>query len=219
MRGARVVEFAASIAGAYCAKLFATTGAEVLTVEGPGGSPLRREAPHVVAADGTMRSARHEYLAAGTRSIVLADGDAALGDVLAWADVVISSSDGGPAAALERHSAVAAANPAAVHVVLSGYGLDGPGELAAQRPDRLGRGRPPGHHRSPRPRAPPGRRALGHVPARGHGCRRRAGGARRGGPDRARPARRRRRHGGHGRRPSMDTRYVQPYRRGEGALG
>ena len=45
MRGLRVVELSSGIAGGYCARLFATAGADVVIAEPPEGSPLRRRPP------------------------------------------------------------------------------------------------------------------------------------------------------------------------------
>ena len=41
----RVLDISESAAGAWCSRLLADFGAEVLMVEGPAGHPLRREAP------------------------------------------------------------------------------------------------------------------------------------------------------------------------------
>jgi crotonobetainyl-CoA:carnitine CoA-transferase CaiB-like acyl-CoA transferase len=120
-----VLELAGSIAAAYCGRLLASTGADVVLVEPPHGAPTRRLGPWITTPSGERASATHEYLDAGKRSVVLDDGgsfDAAL----AWADVVVSSCDGEPAAALALHDLIAAADPSTVHVVLSGFGLTGP---------------------------------------------------------------------------------------------
>ena len=124
MRGLRVLELAGSPAGAYCGRLFATAGADVVLVEPSLGAPTRQLAPWIDDATGRRRSASHEYLDSGKRSVVLADDE--LDDALRWADVVVSSFDGDPDAARARHDRVAAADPATVHVVLSGFGLSGP---------------------------------------------------------------------------------------------
>lgn len=122
MRGVRVLEIDSSIASGYCARLLASAGAEVICLEPPGGAALRRTGPWI--GDGPV-SALWEYLGAGKRSIALDDDDR-VDALLAWADVVLSSANGGADAALARHERVAAANPAAVHTVVSGYGLTGP---------------------------------------------------------------------------------------------
>ncbi len=133
----RVLEISAGIAGAYCARLFATAGADVAVAEPPGGSPLRRRPPFlpfVPDVDGQPRGALWEYLAAGKRSVV-AD-DERLDELVSWADLVIADHDGDPEAAQRLAARVATTNPAAVLVVLSGFGLTGP--YAAWRSSELG---------------------------------------------------------------------------------
>lgn len=126
MRDVRVLEIAGSLAGAYCGRLFTTTGADVVLVEPPEGAPVRSMTPYVTGDDGTRRSAVHEYLDAGKRSVTLdlasTDGDAAL----AWADVVIVSVVGDVGSVAELRKRVGRLNPATVIVALSGFGLTGP---------------------------------------------------------------------------------------------
>ena len=124
MRGLRVLELAGSPAGAYCGRLFATAGADVVVVEPADGAPTRRLGPWVVDVAGERRSATHEYLAAGKRSVVLDDAD--VDAAYRWADIVIGSFDGNPDGARAHHDRVAAADPSTVDVVLSGFGLTGP---------------------------------------------------------------------------------------------
>ena len=85
-----------------------------------------RRRPFVDDADGTPRSAFHEYLDAGKQSVVI-DLDGPDGDVaLAWADLVIVSVDGDPARATALRERLARSSPAAVVVAVSGFGLTGP---------------------------------------------------------------------------------------------
>ena len=116
MRNVRVVEVDPNLAGAYCGRLFAGTGAEVVCAEPDSGTRLRGE------GEGYL----WEYLAVGKSSVVL-DGGVALDELLAWADVVISSCDGDADGALAFHERVVRrVNRSAVHVVTSGFGLTGP---------------------------------------------------------------------------------------------
>ena len=73
MRDLRVLELAGSVAGAYCGRLFAATGADVVLVEPPGGAPNRSRGPWITTPAGERVSATHEYLDAGKRSVVLDD--------------------------------------------------------------------------------------------------------------------------------------------------
>ncbi|MBV9604094.1 MAG: CoA transferase [Solirubrobacterales bacterium] len=124
MRGVRVLELAGSVSGAYCGRLLAGIGAEVVLAEPPGGAPIRRLGPWLTDRGGQRRSASHEYLDAGKSSVVLSEAELDRG--FAWADVVVSSSDGEPDAIADRHARIIATNRRAVHVVLSGFGLTGP---------------------------------------------------------------------------------------------
>ncbi|MBX3483055.1 CaiB/BaiF CoA-transferase family protein [Phenylobacterium sp.] len=129
MRGVRVLELSESVAGAYCTRVLGALGADVVMLEPSEGSALRREGPWIPDPTGRPldprgRSALHEHLNYGKRSIV-ANGEG-LDRLIRWADIVVSGCDGEPAAALALHDHIAALNPAAVHVVTSGFGLSGP---------------------------------------------------------------------------------------------
>lgn len=126
MRGLRVLELAGSLAGAYCGRLFATTGADVVLAEPADGAPARRLGPWITDRDGARRSATHEYLDSAKRSVVLDPESDSFDAALRWADVVVSTCNGEPAAARRLHARVTAAYPSTVHVVLSGFGLTGP---------------------------------------------------------------------------------------------
>lgn len=129
MRGVRVLEFSDAIAGAYCTRVLAALGADVVALEPAEGSALRHQGPwipdptdHPVDARG--RSALHQHLDYGKRSVV-ADGEDR-DRLIRWADIVVSSCDGEPERAFALYDRIAALNPQAVHVVVSGFGLTGP---------------------------------------------------------------------------------------------
>ena len=99
MRNLTVVDASTSAAGAYCTRMFAAFGADVVVAEAPGGHPLRQAPPWItVGADGPV-SAAWAYLAAGKRSVI-AD-EAALDRLAATADLVVLSADGDPDTATE----------------------------------------------------------------------------------------------------------------------
>ncbi len=60
--GLRVVELGTGIALAFCGKLCADFGAEVIKVEPSGGDPLRRMPPLAEVADGQYESAYFAWL-------------------------------------------------------------------------------------------------------------------------------------------------------------
>jgi len=126
VRDLRVLELAGSLAGAYCARLFASTGAEVVLVEPPRGAPTRHLGPWIDDPDGRTRSATHEYLDAGKHSVRLDVEDPAFADAVRWADVVVSTCDGDLDATRDLHGRIVATDPSTVHAVASGFGLTGP---------------------------------------------------------------------------------------------
>lgn len=115
----RVVDFSDTLAGQYCARLLADFGAAVTLVEPPTGSPIRGLAPLSAAGE----SLQFFHLNTGKTSVVLdlqtTEGQARLEALMAEADVVVVP-PGHDAAMVER------INPAAVVVVASNFGSDGP---------------------------------------------------------------------------------------------
>ena len=68
LAGIRVLEHSATAAAGYAGRLLATLGAEVIMIEPPGGSPLRKAPPFLEDDAGT--SALFAYLSVGKRSQV-----------------------------------------------------------------------------------------------------------------------------------------------------
>jgi alpha-methylacyl-CoA racemase len=133
LAGVRVLDLSRLLPGGACTRLLADLGAEIVKVERPAvGDDVRHEAP--MLAEGV--SAVHQFLDAGKRSLALdlKDPDD-VEVVLALAercDAVVESFRPGVAARLGVGSDdVAARNPAAVYVSLTGYGQDGPRAPAA----------------------------------------------------------------------------------------
>jgi crotonobetainyl-CoA:carnitine CoA-transferase CaiB-like acyl-CoA transferase len=116
LAGLRVVQGSGGIDVAYCTKVLADGGADVVLVEPADGHPLRRR--RVAPADcGGPASALFEYLHAGKRSVF---DDPAVEDLLARADVFVS--DALPAkwdVLHERH-------PSLTAVIITPFGLAGP---------------------------------------------------------------------------------------------
>lgn len=125
LSGLQVVDLSSGLAGAYCAKLLADGGADVVKVEDPAGDPLRRlvecAAPLAPADDGAL----FRFLCASSDSAV---GDVAFArELVARADVVVWSegsavADASACAPRVLHDA----HPDLVIVALSPFGLDGP---------------------------------------------------------------------------------------------
>lgn len=67
----RVLDLSSGIAGAFCTKLFASYGADVIVIEPPSGSPLRRGGPFAGGEPHRDAGAVWLYLAANKRSVSL----------------------------------------------------------------------------------------------------------------------------------------------------
>jgi crotonobetainyl-CoA:carnitine CoA-transferase CaiB-like acyl-CoA transferase len=124
--GFRIVELSTGIAGAYCTKLLADGGAEVVKVEPPEGDPLRTWSAS--GADTGGDGALFSYLACSKHSVVADPSDTAFVDgLLASADAVVWSRgssiaehpDFAPAAMHRRH-------PGLLVTAITPFGLDGP---------------------------------------------------------------------------------------------
>lgn len=128
LAGRRVVEFA-SECGAYCGKLFADMGADVVLIEPPGGDASRRVPP--LADPDSPSSLSFLYRNAGKRSVAFDAGNAAERDALrrlmAAADIVVEAFAPGHLEACGFEFAdLQRANPRLVLVSITGFGQSGP---------------------------------------------------------------------------------------------
>lgn len=124
LSGYTVVDLSSGIAGAYCTKLLADGGANVIKVEAPEGDALRSWSASGVAG-GTL----FEFLAAGKRSVVAdpnSNADLAFVErLLADADAVVWSRGSRLAERLDPR-AIHERHPGLVVTALTPFGLDGP---------------------------------------------------------------------------------------------
>jgi crotonobetainyl-CoA:carnitine CoA-transferase CaiB-like acyl-CoA transferase len=131
LSGFRVVDLSTWIGGAYCTKLLADGGAEVIKVEAPEGDPLRRWSASGSAIPVDGDSALFNFLGASKRSVVVdgADPDG-LRDVHALLDsadaVVWSDAATWTQAAGLGPREVVRAHPHLVVTSITPFGLDGP---------------------------------------------------------------------------------------------
>ena len=117
LEGLVVVDLSTTVASALTTLLFADYGAEVISVERPGGSRLRQQASW-------------PFWLRGKRSIVLDLSDPADQEVAqhlaAGADVVVEAWGPGVAERLGLgDEALRAANPSLVYTAISGFGHEG----------------------------------------------------------------------------------------------
>jgi crotonobetainyl-CoA:carnitine CoA-transferase CaiB-like acyl-CoA transferase len=131
LSGFRVVDLSTWIAGAYCTKLLADGGAEVIKVEAPGGDPLRRWSASGATIPVDDDGALFNFLGASKRSVVVDGADAggldALHALLDSADAVVWSR-GSPLSeqpSLEPRE-LRRAHPHLVVTSITPFGLDGP---------------------------------------------------------------------------------------------
>lgn len=133
LAGVRILDLSRLLPGGAATRLLADLGADVVKVERPEvGDDVRWE--HPMLAPGV--SAVHQFLDAGKRSIALdlkrPDHVEVVLRLAEQCDAVLESFRPGVADRLGvGPAAVAARNPAAVYVSLTGYGQDGPRAPAA----------------------------------------------------------------------------------------
>ena len=128
LAGIRVLDLTTNYA-AYAGRLLADLGADVVRVEPPEGSPLRRLAPCQTGPTGAPLSFAHAFLDAGKRSVTLdlmtASGRELLAELAASSDAMIET----PSAGATDHidfELVRQRNPGLVLVSISAFGRDGP---------------------------------------------------------------------------------------------
>ncbi len=131
LTGFRVVELGESESAAYCGKLFADFGAEVVKIEPPGGDPGRSAPPLVEIGGGAFESAYFAWLNTNKRSVTAdlaspSDVDA-IARLVANSHVLIDgrepdSAASGPLA----HDVLRAMAPGLVTVAVSWFGETGP---------------------------------------------------------------------------------------------
>jgi crotonobetainyl-CoA:carnitine CoA-transferase CaiB-like acyl-CoA transferase len=129
LAGIRVLDLADN-AVAYASRLLADLGAEVIRIEPPHGSALRRAAPLTAAGDG-MVSCADAFWNASKKAITLdlgrADGQRLFGDLVARSDVVIETFAPGTLAAWGiGYDAMQRRNPAIILISVTPYGQSGP---------------------------------------------------------------------------------------------
>jgi crotonobetainyl-CoA:carnitine CoA-transferase CaiB-like acyl-CoA transferase len=131
LRGFRVIDLSTWIAGAYCTKLLADGGAEVIKVEAPDGDPLRRWSASGAPVSPDLDGALFNFLGASKQSVVV-DPESpeqmdSLQSLLASADAVVWS----PGSAVAEHptlapQAIRRAHPHLIVTSITPFGIDGP---------------------------------------------------------------------------------------------
>ncbi len=118
-QGLSVLDLSDRYSGAWCSRLLADFGADVIMRD---PSPVRELGPF----DDAGASIPAAYVLAGKRSIEIELDATALKDLIASVDVLIDSfASGSEAAALFEHGALQELNPALVHCQITPHGLEG----------------------------------------------------------------------------------------------
>lgn len=127
LAGTRVVELGAGLAGGAATKSFSDFGADVVTVEPPGGGELRRQPPFPHDQPHHDRGAFHLALNTGKHSLVVdirtASGREVVGRLFASAELVIGEL---PAEEVPRLRGLVDPARGPATVWLTPHGLDGP---------------------------------------------------------------------------------------------
>jgi benzylsuccinate CoA-transferase BbsE subunit len=130
LEGLRVLEIASPLT-AYCGKMFAELGADVVLIEPPGGCRLRRERPFIDDNPGVEASLAFAYHNTSKRGITLdlarGEGCELFRGLAATADLVLEAEK--PGVMAERgagYDALARANPKLVVTSITAFGQTGP---------------------------------------------------------------------------------------------
>ncbi len=130
LHGVRVLDLADE-SGAYCGRLLAAAGANVIKIEPPGGDPTRDLGPFFAGRRDREGSLFFWFYNSHKRSVVLdlqqPEGRARLAELAATTDIVIESGPRGRLSGLGLgYERLAAANPGVILVSISPFGQDGP---------------------------------------------------------------------------------------------
>jgi crotonobetainyl-CoA:carnitine CoA-transferase CaiB-like acyl-CoA transferase len=118
----RVVDVTTGIAGAYCTKLLAEAGADVVKVEPPAGDPWRAWSASGAKVDVVAGSPLFRFLHHGKRSVVALASDDAVLARLGKADVLVVGAASDLTAAVEH----AVCADRTVRLSITPYGTSGP---------------------------------------------------------------------------------------------
>ena len=125
--GVRVLDLSRILAGPYCTMLLADLGCDVVKVEAPAGDETRRWGPPFAGDTAAYFAAANRNKKSVVLDLKSDAGRGELDELLTTADVVVHNFTASVAATLgvdwER---VRSLNPAAIYLVISGFGPDEP---------------------------------------------------------------------------------------------
>ena len=126
LEGINVLDVASMLAGPYCATLLGDLGAEVIKLEPPRGDETRRMGPRKGTDSGVFVGVNRNKrgLCADLRT---PEGQAVLGRLIQWADIVVDNPRPQARASLGlEYATLRKQNPRVIAVSLSSFGPDGP---------------------------------------------------------------------------------------------
>jgi crotonobetainyl-CoA:carnitine CoA-transferase CaiB-like acyl-CoA transferase len=131
LSGLRVVDLSTWIGGAYCTKLLADGGAEVIKVEAPDGDPLRRWSASGASISPDLDGALFNFLGTSKQSVVVdpqsAEDLTSLHELLASADAVVWSKGSEVAERPElAPGELLGTHPHLIVTSITPFGLEGP---------------------------------------------------------------------------------------------
>ncbi len=126
-----VLDLSNGTAGAFCSKLFADFGADVIKVEPPSGDPTRSLGPFPAGNPDPDASGMFIYLNSNKRGVTLdlesERGRILASDLVAKADVIVDSFSPGEMKRIGLgYDAIQKINPAAIMVSITPFGQNGP---------------------------------------------------------------------------------------------
>ena len=128
--GVRVIEIASGLAVAYCGRLLAQSGAEVIRIEPPDGDAIRLAGPFKDDRPDLDGGGLHRLLNAGKRSVALdvttGEGAAALEPLLRGSALLLASWRTPAALPLAEPELMRERFPETTFVSISEFGIDGP---------------------------------------------------------------------------------------------
>ncbi|MXY22141.1 MAG: CoA transferase [Dehalococcoidia bacterium] len=127
----RVVDMSTGIAGAFCSKLFADFGADVIKVEPPSGDPTRSLGPFPGGSSDLEASGMFIYLNSNKRGATLdlesERGRSLAADLMAKTDIVVVSFAPGEIESMGLgYDAIQKTNPAVIMISITPFGQTGP---------------------------------------------------------------------------------------------
>ncbi|MBG9390596.1 CaiB/BaiF CoA transferase family protein [Caenimonas aquaedulcis] len=130
LAGLRVLDLS-DASGQYCGKMFSDLGAEVILIEPPDGSRVRRQPPCFEGSDGAKHSLAFAYFNAGKKSVRIdldtAQGQQQFKELVAMSDLILEAEPPGRMAArgLDFHR-LHALKPSLVMTSITPFGQSGP---------------------------------------------------------------------------------------------